>query len=95
VWPLGTGPGLPAADGKQTIVLIATGSRTHAVAQMLEAKGVMKSGLMFELNLRARRLADKIKAGEYVIPSGASMATVARILVEENPSSTNSPPPKA
>ncbi|HKQ10179.1 MAG TPA: endolytic transglycosylase MltG [Rhizomicrobium sp.] len=76
------GPGLPAAGGKQTTILIAPGSRTHAVARMLEAKGVMKSGLMFELNLRARRLADKIKAGEYAIPSGASMAAIARILVE-------------
>ena len=76
------GPGLPAADGKQTTILIAPGSRTHAVAQMLEREGVTKSGLMFELNLRARRLADKIKAGEYAIPSGASMAAVAGILVE-------------
>ncbi|HKX64625.1 MAG TPA: endolytic transglycosylase MltG, partial [Rhizomicrobium sp.] len=75
------GPGSPAADGKQTTILIAPGSRTHAVARMLEAKGVMKSGLMFELNLRARRLADKIKAGEYAIPSGASMAAIAKILV--------------
>jgi UPF0755 protein len=76
------GPGLPAADGKQTIILIAPGSRTHAVAQMLERQGLMKSGLMFEANLRARRLADKIKAGEYAIPSGASMARLAGILVE-------------
>jgi UPF0755 protein len=74
-------PGLPAADGKQTVILIAPGSRTHAVARMLEDKGVMKSGLMFEANLRARRLADKIKAGEYAIPSGASMAAIAGILV--------------
>ena len=74
-------PGLPAADGKQTVILIAPGSRTHAVAQMLEDQGVMKSGLMFEANLRARRMADRIKAGEYAIPSGASMAAIAGILV--------------
>jgi len=76
------GPGLPAADGKQTIILIAPGARTHAVARMLDAKGVLKSALVFEANLRARRLADKIKAGEYAIPSGASMAAIAAILVE-------------
>jgi UPF0755 protein len=76
------GPGMPAANGKQTVILIAPGSRTHAVAQMLEAKGVVKSGLMFEANLRLRRMADKIKAGEYAIPSGTSMAGIARILVD-------------
>ena len=75
-------PGLPAADGKETIVLIAPGSRTHAVAEMMQSKGVIKSGLLFELNLRARRMADKIKAGEYAIASQASMAELARILVD-------------
>jgi len=75
-------PGLPAPEGTQTIVLITPGSRTHAVAQMLEAKGVVKSGLMFEANLRARRLAGKVKAGEYAIASHASMAAIAGILVE-------------
>jgi UPF0755 protein len=75
------GPGMPAADGKQTVILIAPGSRTHAAAQMLEAKGVVKSGVMFEANLRLRRMADKIKAGEYAIPSGTSMAGIAAILV--------------
>ena len=75
-------PGLVVSGGKETIVLIAPGSRTHAVAQMMQAKGVLKSGLLFELNLRMRRMADKIKAGEYAIPSRASMADLARILVD-------------
>ena len=72
----------PASGGKETIVLIAPGSRTHAVAQMMQAKGVLKSGLLFELNLRLRGMAVKIKAGEYAIPPGASMAELAGILVE-------------
>ena len=75
-------PGLPAADGKETIILIAPGTRTHAVARLLEDKGLIKSGLMFEANLRARHLADKIKAGEYVIPTRTSMAGIAGLLVE-------------
>jgi UPF0755 protein len=69
-------------DGKETIVLIAPGSRTHAVAEMLQAKGVIKSALLFEVNLRLRRMATRIKAGEYAIPSEASMARIAGILVE-------------
>ena len=75
-------PGAPAADGKETIVLIAPGSRTHAVAQMIQDKSVIKSGLLFELNLRLRGMAAKIKAGEYAIPSRASMADIAGILVQ-------------
>ena len=75
-------PGLPAPSGKETVVLIPPHSRTHDIAQMLEHKGVMKFGLLFELDLRLRGLADKIKAGEYAIPSEASMAAIATILVE-------------
>ncbi len=75
-------PGPPAAGAAETIVLIAPGSRTHAVAQMLEDKGVIKSALFLEMNLRLRRMATRIKAGEYAIPSGASMARIAGILVE-------------
>ena len=74
-------PGLPAPSGNQTVVLIPPHSRTHDIAQMLERQGVMKSGLLFELDLRLRGLADKIKAGEYAIPSRASMASIAGILV--------------
>ena len=75
-------PGLPAPYGRETIILIPPHSRTHDIAQMLERQGVMKYGLVFELDLRIRGLADKIKAGEYAIPSQASMRTIAQILVE-------------
>jgi len=75
-------PGLPAPNGKETVILIAPRTRTHDIAQMLEKKGVMKFGLLFELDLRLRGLSDKIKAGEYAIPSQASMAAIAKILVE-------------
>ncbi len=75
-------PGLPAPSGNQTVVLIAPHTGTHAVAMLLEQKGVVKYGLLFELDLRLKGLADKIKAGEYAIPSRASMAAIARILIE-------------
>ena len=38
------------------------------------SEGVVRLGLVFEFDLRVRGLAGKIKAGEYAIPSGASMA---------------------
>ena len=75
-------PGLAAANGKETVVLIPPRSRTHDIVQMLERQGALKFGLLFELDLRLRGLADKIKAGEYAIPSQASMKEIAKILVE-------------
>ena len=75
-------PGLPAANGKETVVLIAPRSRTHDIVQLLERHGALKFGLLFEMDIRLRGLADKIKAGEYAIPSEASMKTIAKILVE-------------
>ena len=75
-------PGLPTAGAAETIVLIAPGSRTHTVAEMMQAKGVVRSGLLLEVNLRLRGMAARIKAGEYAIPSGASMARIAAILLE-------------
>jgi UPF0755 protein len=75
-------PGVPAANGRETVVLIAPRSRTHDIVQLLEQRGALKFGLLFELDLRLRGLADKIKAGEYAIPSQASMKTIAKILVE-------------
>jgi UPF0755 protein len=75
-------PGLPARSGKETVVLIPPHSRTHDVAQMLERQGVMKFAPVFEVDLRLRGLTGKLKAGEYAISSEASMAAVAKILVE-------------
>jgi UPF0755 protein len=75
-------PGLPARAGNQTVILIAPHTRAHDVAQMLEEKGAIKSGLMFELNLRIKGLANQIKAGEYAIPSQASLASIAAILID-------------
>lgn len=74
-------PGLPAPAGNQTVVLIAPHSRTHDITTLLEQKGVVKYGLLFELDLRMKGLASQIKAGEYAIPSRASMKRIADILV--------------
>jgi UPF0755 protein len=74
-------PGLPAPSGNETVILIPPHMRTHDVAQLLEQRGVTKYGLLFELDLRMRGLASKVKAGEYAIPSRASMAAIADILV--------------
>ena len=76
------GPGLAAATGTQTVVLIAPGMRTHAIAQTLHEKFTLRYPLVFEINVRARGLSGRLKAGEYAIPSRASMRAIAQILVD-------------
>ena len=74
------GPAAPS--GNQTVILIPAHSRTHDVSQMLEDKGVVKHALLFEFDVRLKGTAGQLKAGEYAIPSGASMGAIATILVE-------------
>lgn len=78
-WEL-SGPS--ARQGDQTVVLIPPHSRTHDIAMLLEDKGVVTSGLLFEANLRLRGLAGRVKAGEYAIPTQATPSRIAAILIE-------------
>ena len=73
-------PGPAARAGNQTVVLIPPHSRTHDVARQLQDAGVLKYALPFELDARFKGYAGQLKAGEYAIPSAASMATIASIL---------------
>jgi len=75
-------PGAAAAKGDQTVVMIPPGTSLHQTAQTLNAAGVMKYPLMFELGVRLTGQAGLVKAGEYGIPSRASMKAIAAILVE-------------
>jgi UPF0755 protein len=72
----------PGPAAKETVVLVAPGLRTHAIAQLLEDQGVIRYKLVFEINARVRGLSSKLKAGEYAIPSRASMRAISQILVE-------------
>jgi UPF0755 protein len=49
---------------------------------MLEDRGAVANVWLFEVGLRTRKLADKIKAGEYALPARASMGAITAILVE-------------
>lgn len=72
----------PGPSQSETVILIPPGTRAHDVAQMLEDKGVVPNVWLFEFGLRSRKLADKIKAGEYALPARAPMGAIAAILVE-------------
>lgn len=73
-------PGPPAKAGNQTVVLIPPHSRTHDVARLLEDKGAVQNALLFEFDARLRGYASQLKAGEYAVPSTASMGAIASIL---------------
>jgi UPF0755 protein len=76
-----TQPGPTAIAGTETVVLIAPHTRVHDIAQQLQDAKVLNYALVFELDLRLHRMNDKVKAGEYAIPSHASLADIAAILV--------------
>ena len=75
-------PGPVARAGNQTVILIPPRSRTHDIAQTLEGAGLVKYGLLFEAAAHLKGVSSRFKAGEYAIPSTASMATIAGILAE-------------
>jgi UPF0755 protein len=73
-------PGPAAVSGNQTVILIPAHSRTHDVARLLKDKGVVKYALLFEFDARLKGYASQLKAGEYAVPSTASMGAIASIL---------------
>lgn len=74
-------PGPRAAKGAETVVLIRPGEGVSAISRQLEDAHVVDSAALFRLGVLARGEAAKLKAGEYAIPSAASMADIAAILI--------------
>src|ERR1700761_4828450 len=73
------GPAAPS--GNQSVVLIQPHTGVHQISQQLQAAHLLNYALVFEFDLRLHGMADKVKAGEYAVPSKASMADIAAILV--------------
>jgi len=73
----------PAAAGNatETVVVIKPGLRLHTIAETLQSAGVIADSNLFLLGVRLRRTQDRLKAGEYAIPSGASLHAVMDILI--------------
>jgi UPF0755 protein len=81
-WSAWDAPGPAARAGQETVILIPARSGTHRIAQLLEQKGLVKYGLLFEADAHLKLVSSRLKAGEYAIPSTASMAKIAAILME-------------
>lgn len=74
-----TAAGPASEDGKPRMVVVERGAGTQAIATSLKESGVIADADQFRLILRMREfLGDTpvMKAGEYAIPSGASMEAV-------------------
>ncbi len=76
-----TEPGPAALSGSQSVVMIAPHTKVHDIARQLQDAHVLNYALVFELDLHLHQMNDKVKAGEYAIPSKASLADIAEILV--------------
>lgn len=76
-----TAPGPQARTGSQTVVLVAPGERLMSISHRLEDAGAVRDALLFALGVRMRGEGGELKAGEYAVPSRASMDDVAAILI--------------
>lgn len=68
----------PGPSSSEIVVVIPKGAGTERIAQLLADAGAISDPLVFRV---AARLADaRLKAGEYAIPAGASMAEATAIV---------------
>ena len=74
-------PGPAAARGSETVVLIKSGVGLHGIAQVLNDAHVIKWPTLFRVGVRLNGKTSALKAGEYAIPSRASMHDIMDILV--------------
>jgi len=75
VWSY-AGPGPKAKAGEVTAVVLERGSGVGKIGSTLQDAGVITSAGLFTLAARLTGAASDLKAGEYEIRSGASMASV-------------------
>ncbi|MDE1939208.1 MAG: endolytic transglycosylase MltG [Alphaproteobacteria bacterium] len=74
-------PGPVAPHGSETVVLIKSGAGLAGVAQELAGAGVVLKPGLFKLGVRLHGETAELKAGEYAIPSHASMYDIMNILM--------------
>lgn len=82
-WSVFYAPGPTAPDGgEHTIVTLPSGAGVGAIAANLKAAGVIRSTDMFKAAATLTGADRKLRAGEYEVPSGASLRSVLVLLVE-------------
>ncbi|MGZ9100512.1 MAG: endolytic transglycosylase MltG, partial [Brevundimonas sp.] len=82
-WSVFYAPGPAARDGGEaTVVTLPSGAGVGAIAANLKAAGVIRSTDMFKAAATLTGADRKLRAGEYEVPSGASLRSVIVLLVE-------------
>jgi UPF0755 protein len=82
LWVVYWGPGPKAVEGEATVVTLPSGAGVSAIAANLKSAGVIRSTDLFRAAVSLSGADRKIRAGEYEVPSGASLATVVGLLVD-------------
>jgi UPF0755 protein len=70
------------AGGEFTIFDVPLGQGVVQIAEQLEQEGLIRNALIFRLGVVWYRSENKLRAGEYAIPAGASMIKIMEILRE-------------
>jgi UPF0755 protein len=82
-WSVFYAPGPAARDGQETtIVTLPSGAGVSAIAATLKSAGVIRSTDMFKAAATLTGADRKLRAGEYEVPSKASLRSVIVLLVE-------------
>ena len=82
-WSVFYAPGPTARDGAEaTIVVLPSGAGVGAIAANLKAAGVIRSTDMFKAAATLTGADRRLRAGEYEVPSRASLRSVLVLLVE-------------
>jgi len=80
-WSVFYAPGPSARQGDATIVSLPSGAGVNAIAANLKAAGVIRSTDMFKAAATLTGADRRLRAGEYEVPSGASLRSVLVLLV--------------
>jgi UPF0755 protein len=81
-WSVFYAPGPAARSGDATIVVLPSGAGVNAIAANLKAAGVIRSTDMFKAAATLTGADRRLRAGEYQVPSRASLRSVIVLLVE-------------
>lgn len=86
VWQTFTAPGPAAAEGAaETIVVIDRGMGVSAIARRLSDAGVITNIAVFRAGVMVLDRGGDLQAGEFAIPSGASMEEIVLLLADGQP----------
>lgn len=81
-WFVYWGPGPSAREGEATAITLPQGAGVSAIAARLKGEGVIRSSDLFKAAISLKGADRSLRAGEYEIPSGASLSKVVGILIE-------------